>query len=172
MRIIGIDPGSRCTGVGIIDTDARGRMQPVFHTALKVGQEATFPLRLKRIFDELGTVIETYAPTVAGVERVFVAHNVDSALKLGQARGAAICALSCHALTVHEYAATEVKQAVVGKGRAAKEQVQHMVALLLGLDLPLQADAADALAIAITHAHMQRGRERLQMGQMTWSRRR
>lgn len=171
-RILGIDPGSRFTGIGIIDVDAHGKLSHVFHTALTVGQEATFPLRLKRIYDEVCAIIGQYAPAECGIERVFMARNADSALKLGQARGAAICAVVSQGVEVHEYAPTEVKQAVVGGGRAEKAQVQHMVGMLLGLKGPLQADAADALAIAITHAHTRQSTQRLGVSRGNWRRHR
>lgn len=167
-RVIGIDPGSRFTGVGIIDVDARGKLAHVAHAALAVGTEATFPLRLKRIFDEVCAIIDTHQPDECGIERVFMARNADSALKLGQARGAAICAVVSRGVEVHEYAATEVKQSVVGSGRADKTQVQHMVAMLLGLKGPLQADAADALGIAVTHAHMRASVQRLGLARKSW----
>lgn len=171
-RIIGIDPGSQRTGVGIIDVDAQGRLTHVFHGALVVVGEATFPLRLKRIFDELSDIIRTHRPTECGIERVFMARNADSALKLGQARGAAICAVVNQGIAVHEYAATEVKQAVVGSGRGDKAQVQHMIGVLLGLQGPLQPDAADALAIAVTHAHTREGLARVGIPRTAWRRRR
>ena len=152
-RIIGIDPGSQRTGVGIIDVDDGGKLVHVFHGALAVAGEATFPLRLKRIFDQLCDIIAAHQPAECGIERVFMARNADSALKLGQARGAAICAVVSRGIVVHEYAATEVKQSVVGSGRGDKAQVQHMVGVLLGLKGPLQADAADALA-KIGRAHV------------------
>ncbi len=171
-RILGIDPGSQRTGVGIIDVDAQGRLIHVFHTALVVVGEATFPLRLKRIFDELGDIIATHCPTECGIERVFMARNADSALKLGQARGAALCAVVSRGVTVHEYAATEVKQAVVGSGRGDKAQVQHMVGVLLGLRGPLQPDAADALAIAVTHAHTRASLARVGIPRSAWRRHR
>lgn len=153
-RILGIDPGSVRTGVGIVDSDSTGRASHVFHVALNIGDAESFPLRLKRILDELGALIERYHPDEVAIERVFMAKNPDSALKLGQARGAAICAAVLRSLPVHEYAPMQIKQAVVGRGVAEKTQVQHMVGVLLGLQgAPLQADAADALAIAITHAH-------------------
>ncbi|WP_266157658.1 crossover junction endodeoxyribonuclease RuvC [Dyella silvatica] len=150
-RILGIDPGSQRTGVGIIDVDAGGKLSHVFHAGLLVSGEASFPLRLKRIFDELCAIIAAHQPDECGIERVFMARNPDSALKLGQARGAAICAVVSQGIAVHEYAATEVKQAVVGSGRGDKTQVQHMMGVLLGLKGPLQADAADALAVAVAH---------------------
>lgn len=153
VRIIGIDPGSRHTGVGIVDVDAAGRTRHVFHTALNLVGNEDFARRLKQIFDELGAIVAAYAPQEAAIERVFVARNPDSALKLGQARGAAICAVVQHGIGVTEYAAREVKQAVVGTGAGDKTQVQHMVGLLLELPGRLQADAADALAIALAHAH-------------------
>ena len=153
VRIIGIDPGSRHTGIGIIDVDAAGRTRHVFHTALNLVGNEDFARRLKQIFDELGAIVAGYAPQEAAIERVFMARNPDSALKLGQARGAAICAVVQHGLGVTEYAAREVKQAVVGTGAGDKSQVQHMVGLLLELPGKLQADAADALAIALAHAH-------------------
>lgn len=170
-RIIGIDPGSQRTGVGVIDVDAQGTLSHVFHGALAVAGEETFPLRLKRIFDGLAAIIAEHRPAECGIERVFMARNADSALKLGQARGAAICAVVSHGLAVHEYAPTEVKQAVVGSGRGDKTQVQHMVGVLLGLKGPLQPDAADALAIAVTHAHTRASLARVGIPRTAWRRR-
>ena len=169
-RIIGIDPGSQRTGVGILDVDERGKLSHVFHAALVVAGEASFPLRLKRIFDELSDIIGAHRPDECGIERVFMARNADSALKLGQARGAAICAVVSQGIVVHEYAATEVKQAVVGSGRGDKSQVQHMIGVLLGLKGPLQADAADALAIAVTHAHTRASLGRVGIPRTAWRR--
>ncbi|AND69679.1 holliday junction resolvase [Dyella thiooxydans] len=169
-RILGIDPGSQRTGVGIIDVDAQGKLCHVFHGALVVGNEASFPLRLKRIFDELCDIIAAHRPSECGIERVFMARNADSALKLGQARGAAICAVVSQGIAVHEYAATEVKQSVVGSGRGDKTQVQHMIGVLLGLKGPLQADAADALAIAVTHAHTRSSLARVGIPRTAWRR--
>ena len=156
VRIVGVDPGSQRTGVGIIDVDATGRSRHVFHTAINLLAADDFAGRLKCLFDTLGAILAEHAPQEAAIERVFLARNPDSALKLGQARGAAICALAQHGLAVNEYAARAVKQAVVGTGAGAKQQVQHMVGLLLELPDRLQADAADALAIALTHAHTRR----------------
>jgi crossover junction endodeoxyribonuclease RuvC len=154
IRILGIDPGSVRTGVGIVDVDATGRASHVFHTALVLGNADNFPQRLKRILDQLGALIEQYRPQEVAIERVFMAKNPDSALKLGQARGAALCAVVMRDLPVNEYSPMQIKQAVVGRGIAEKTQVQHMVGVLLNLQgTPLQADAADALAIAITHSH-------------------
>lgn len=171
VRILGIDPGSQRTGVGIIDVDPAGKLSHVFHGALAVAGEASFPLRLKRIFDELGEIIREHRPGECGIERVFMARNADSALKLGQARGAAICAVVSQGIAVHEYAATEVKQAVVGSGRGDKAQVQHMIGVLLGVKGSLQADAADALAIAVTHAHTRASLDRVGIPRAAWRRR-
>jgi crossover junction endodeoxyribonuclease RuvC len=154
VRIMGIDPGSQRTGVGVVDVDAAGRTTHVHHQTLGLLDNDSFALRLKQIFDQLGELIERWQPAEIAIENVYVArNNAESALKLGQARGAAICAVVHHGRAVHEYAAAEVKQAVVGRGGAGKDQVQHMVGMLLGLAGPIQADAADALAIALTHAH-------------------
>ena len=160
-RILGIDPGSQRTGVGIIDVDAAGRTTHVYHAPLLLLGEGDFAQRLKRLLLGLAEVMETYQPDEVAIEQVFMARNPDSALKLGHARGAAICAVVLRDLPVHEYAAKEVKLAVVGKGGADKAQVQHMVALMLSLSGKLQADAADALAVAITHAHVRATANRL-----------
>ena len=114
----------------------------------------SLPERLKEIFEGIRAVVEAHRPDEVAVERVFVNRNVDSALKLGQARGAAICAATLTDLPLSEYTPTEVKQAIVGTGRAAKTQVQHMVRALLKLPGTPQADAADALAIALCHHHI------------------
>jgi crossover junction endodeoxyribonuclease RuvC len=172
IRILGIDPGSQRTGIGIIDVAADGRTLHVFHAAINVLGNDTFHLRLKQIFDELTEIIEVHAPAEVAIERVFMARNPDSALKLGQARGAAICAVVNQGLSLAEYAAKEVKQAVVGGGDADKSQVQHMVGVLLGIPGKLQADAADALAIALTHAHTRSSVERLGIPRTAWRRRR
>ncbi len=171
VRILGIDPGSQRTGVGIIDVDDAGRATHVHNAALVLLGEGDFALRLKRLLLGLAEVIETWRPQEVAIERVFMARNADSALKLGQALGAAISAVVMRDLPVHEYAATEVKLAVVGKGGAEKAQIQHMVGLMLNLHGKLQADAADALAIAITHAHVRATARRLGVNtQQAWSR--
>ncbi len=172
IRILGIDPGSQRTGIGIIEVDESGRSRHVFNTALQLLGNDTFSSRLKQIFDEVSAIIEHYAPQEAAVERVFMARNPDSALKLGQARGAAICAVVNRGLSISEYAAREVKQSVVGTGSGDKTQVQHMVCVLLNLSGRLQADAADALAIALTHAHTRASVERLGVPRVAWRRRR
>ena len=171
IRILGIDPGSQRTGVGIIDVDAAGKATHVYHAPLLLLGEGDFSQRLKRLLHSLGEVIDRYQPQEVAIERVFMARNPDSALKLGHARGAAICAVVLRDLPVHEYAAKEVKLAVVGKGSAEKEQIQHMVGLLLSRKGKLQADAADALAVAITHAHVRATAHRLGINvQQAWSR--
>ena len=169
---MGIDPGSQRTGIGIIDADSAGGVRHVYHDALHLLDNATFPLRLKQIFDDVCRLIAEHRPAEVAIERVFMARNPDSALKLGQARGAAICAAVHCGLTITEYAPKEIKQAVVGGGGAAKPQVQHMIGILLNLSQRLQADAADALAIAITHAHTRASVQRIGIPRTAWRRRR
>lgn len=171
-RILGVDPGSQRTGVGIIDTDPTGKTVHVFHATVKLLDNDSFMLRLKQLFEELGAIIETYRPDEVAIERVFMAKNPDSALKLGQARGAALCAVVTRNLSVAEYAPKEIKQAVVGGGGADKAQIQHMVGVLLQLPGKLQADAADALAIALTHAHTRATTQRIGIPRTAWRRRR
>lgn len=151
VRILGIDPGSRITGYGLIDTDGRHSVY-VGSGCLQVAGDGLAE-RLGMIFHELGAVIDEFRPVQFAVESVFMHRNADSALKLGQARGAAICAAVTRELPVAEYAPREIKQAVVGKGGADKRQVQHMVRVLLNLADTPQADAADALAVALCHGH-------------------
>ncbi len=170
-RILGIDPGSQCTGIGIIDVDAAGKTTHVFHAPLRLLGEGEFAQRLRRLLDGIAEVIDTWKPDEVAIEKVFMARNPDSALKLGHARGAAMCAVVLRDLPIHEYAAKEVKLAVVGKGAADKVQVQHMVGLLLNLQGKLQSDAADALAVAITHAHVRASANRMGVGvREAWSR--
>ena len=171
IRILGIDPGSQRTGVGIIDVDEAGRATHVFNTALVLLGEGDFALRLKRLLVGLTALLEEWRPQEVAIERVFLARNPDSALKLGQARGAAISAVVLRDLPVHEYAAKEVKLALVGKGGAEKAQIQHMVGVMLNLKGKLQADAADALAVAITHAHVRATANRIGVDvRAAWSR--
>ncbi len=154
-RILGIDPGLRITGFGVIDTLGQ-EMRYVASGCIKTG-EGSLPERLKIILDGVREVIATYQPDQVAIEIVFVNVNPQSTLLLGQARGAAICgAVSCD-LPVAEYTALQVKQAVVGHGKAAKEQVSHMVERLLALEGRPSTDAADALACAICHAHGSQG---------------
>jgi crossover junction endodeoxyribonuclease RuvC len=170
-RILGIDPGSQRTGIGIIEVDEAGRSRHVFNCAINLLDNESFASRLKQIFDDIGAIIADHAPSEAAIERVFVSKNADSALKLGQARGAAICAVVSRGLSVSEYAAREVKQSVVGTGAGDKSQVQHMVGVLLNIREKLQADAADALAIALTHAHTRSSIARLGVAGIAWRRR-
>lgn len=152
-RILGIDPGSLITGFGIIDSDGRDSRCVEFG-AIQVKAD-TLPEKLGLIFHQVSEVIETWQPTQMAIEEVFMSRSAGSALKLGQARGAAICAGIVAGLPVAEYSARQVKQAVVGTGAADKTQVQHMVRMLLNLSETPQTDAADALAIALSHAHTQ-----------------
>lgn len=154
-RILGIDPGSRITGYGVIDCTG-GRNQYVASGCVRV-PDVALPERLKVIFESVRALIAEYEPSQFAVEQVFVNRNPDSALKLGQARGAAICAGVLHGLAVSEYSPREVKLAIVGRGGAEKGQVQHMVMALLELGACPQADAADALAVALCHSHTARG---------------
>lgn len=152
IRILGIDPGSIITGYGVIDTDGSHSVH-VASGPLRVKAE-TLPERLKLIFEGITAVILEHQPEVVAIEKVFMDKNADSALKLGQARGAAIVAAVMQDKPVAEYTPRHIKQAVVGKGSAAKEQVQHMVKILLNYQGKLQADEADALAVALSHGHI------------------
>ncbi len=152
QRILGIDPGLRVTGFGVIERQG-SRLLYIASGCVKSVQDAGLPERIRTIFSGIGEVISTYSPTQAAVEKVFVNVNPQSTLLLGQARGAAISALVHAGLPVAEYTALQIKQAVVGQGKAAKEQVQAMVVRLLELPAAPASDAADALACAICHAH-------------------
>ncbi|MCI0655064.1 MAG: crossover junction endodeoxyribonuclease RuvC [Methylococcaceae bacterium] len=163
-RILGIDPGSRITGFGVID-DTSGGLRYVASGCVRVTREP-FSERLKQIFEGIGAVVREHRPDQLAIEQVFMHKNADSALKLGQARGAAICAVIAHELPVYEYAARQVKQALVGSGSAEKCQVQHMIRVLLGLQGELQADAGDALGVALCHIHIQQTRKRLNCGRI------
>lgn len=149
--ILGIDPGSRITGYGVIEQN--GRQLRYIDSGCIRPDCSDIPHRLLSIFEGVDEIIRQYRPHQASVEQVFLARNPDSALKLGQARGAAMVAIMKHGIAVAEYSARQIKMAVVGTGGAQKEQVQHMVTRLLALPRSPQADAADALAAAICHAH-------------------
>jgi len=160
MRILGIDPGSRVTGIGIIDSDGR-YSKHVYSTCIRLNN-APFPSRLGKIYKDIELIIREFQPHQVAIEDVFLSNNPSSALKLGQARGAAICAAVVQDIPVFEYSAREIKQAVVGKGNADKSQVQHMVKLLLNISGKIQSDTADGLAIALSHAHVGSTKLRLQ----------
>lgn len=156
LRILGIDPGSRLTGFGVIDV-SRGRVSYVSSGVIRI-PATPFPQRLGVISRGISEVIETYRPAVVAVEEVFLAKNPSSALKLGQARGAAITAAVLAELPVQEYATRLVKQAIAGTGAADKSQIQYMVSKLLKLSSEPSEDAADALAIAMCHYYHGRGK--------------
>ena len=155
MRILGIDPGSRITGFGVIDVpdDFRGQTQHYVASGVIKTSLGELPERIAEILEGITEVIATYHPTVSSIEKVFVNVNPAATLMLGQARGAAIAALVLAKLPVHEYTALQIKQSVVGQGKAQKEQVQEMVKRLLRLPAVPSADAADALAAAICYAN-------------------
>ncbi|HEV2961202.1 MAG TPA: crossover junction endodeoxyribonuclease RuvC [Candidatus Angelobacter sp.] len=154
MRVMGIDCGSEYTGFGVVEQLENHDLVRCVSGAIKLKTKDAMPLKLRRIFAELTVVIHEYRPEFVAIEDVFYAVNVKSALKLGQIRGVAMLAASSCGLEVAEYAPLAIKSAVVGYGRAEKQQVQQMVARLLHLSEPPQpADAADALAIAICHIH-------------------
>lgn len=151
QRILGIDPGSRITGYGVIDSNGRHSLH-VAHGCVRI-DAPDIAGKLGVIFRGVDDVIEEFRPQVVAIEQVFVARNPGSALKLGQARGAAICAAVMRGLEVAEYSPRSIKQAVVGSGAADKAQVQHMISRLLNLKVTLPADAADALGVSLCHAH-------------------
>jgi len=159
MKILGIDPGSRRTGYGIIEV--RGDQTELIHMGVINAGDGIFPERLGTIFSALRELIDSHVPDEVAIETVFVSRNANSALKLGQARGAAVCAAIASGLPVSEYAPRAVKQAMVGKGGADKQQVQHMVRILLNITEALPEDAADALAVALCHQHTQQTLSRI-----------
>jgi crossover junction endodeoxyribonuclease RuvC len=159
MRVLGVDPGTHTSGFGIVAEEDH-KLFYVVSGGISPSAKQPFPKRLKKIYEELEKIIVKYKPHVVVVEDLFVSKNIKSALKLGHARGVAILAAMNAGLPVFEYAPLEVKQAVVGNGKAEKKQVQIMVKTLLDLPkVPHPADAADALAAAICHIHSSRLRE-------------
>ena len=160
MRILGIDPGSRITGYGVI-TASGHELGFIACGTIRTGGEADFSRRLLTIFRDLCEVIETHQPEVAAVEDIFISSNPRSALKLGHARGAAVVAAQHSGLSIVDYTPRRVKQCVAGYGQAEKSQVQSMVRTLLALDSTPSQDAADSLAVAICHAHHAIGNGRL-----------
>ncbi len=151
-RILGIDPGSRITGYGIIESH-RGQLGFIACGIVRTTPGYPFSVRLNEIFDGINEVVQMHGPTVAAVEDVFLSSNPRTALKLGQARGAAVVAAMQNGLAVSDYSPRKIKQAVAGYGQAEKEQIQHMVRVLLCLKGAPSSDAADALAVAICHAN-------------------
>lgn len=152
-RILGIDPGSRITGFGVLDFDG-SQSRYVECGCIRV-QGETMPERLSNIFEGVTNVVEQHNPDQLAIEQVFMHKNAASALKLGHARGVALVAGQLRGLSVYEYTATQVKLAITGRGRGTKEQVQHMIRILLSLSASPQQDASDALAVALCHAHTQ-----------------
>jgi crossover junction endodeoxyribonuclease RuvC len=153
MRVMGIDPGSHCTGFGIVE-EIKGVLHPVHWNSVRSSPKDTFPDRLKRIYDELVLAIEKFKPNVVSVEDLFYATNVKTVIKLGQTRGVTLLAAVNCGVEVAEYSPLEIKQSVVGYGRADKNQVRDMVTILLKLkEKPEPFDASDALAAAICHIH-------------------
>lgn len=159
IRILGIDPGSRLTGFGVLDVD--GEDAAYVASGIVRSLDGDFPARLKCIYESMTSIMDEYRPQAVAIESVFMARNAGSALKLGHARSAALCATFSFDVEVHEYAPREIKQAIVGKGSASKEQIQHMVVRLLGLPESPVEDAADALAAALCHSHQRRLKRQL-----------
>jgi crossover junction endodeoxyribonuclease RuvC len=158
-RILGIDPGSRLTGFGVLDFVGD---KPAYVASGTIKSlDGDFSQRLRQIFESVNEIVARYEPDIVAIESVFMARNAGSALKLGHARAAALCATFEFDVEVFEYAPREIKLAVVGTGSASKEQVQHMVVSILQLDSSPAADAADALATAICHGHRRRMDEQL-----------
>lgn len=159
MIILGIDPGLNVTGFGLIEVGGNHAAYLASGCIRASGSELAGRLRI--IFEGIQELIETHRPDEAAIENVFMHRNASSALKLGQARGAAICAMVTRGLAVHEYTPAQIKQSMVGRGAADKEQVRHMVCALLGLRVPPRLDASDALACALSHLHFSRTHARL-----------
>jgi crossover junction endodeoxyribonuclease RuvC len=159
-RVLGIDPGSRVTGYGVIESDGTRSRHLGSGCIRTVAGE--FPMRLGQIFRGIAEVLEDWQPHEVAIEQVFVARNAASALKLGQARGAAISAIVTRELPVYEYTPAAVKQGLVGNGRAEKQQVQHMVQVILGMQGHMGLDESDALAVALCHAHSSATRRQIE----------
>ena len=157
MRVLGIDPGSRRTGWGVVELEGT-RLKPIAAGTIAVPAKLALHVRLRRIHHELGELIVAHAPGEVAVEEIFFAKYANAALKLGHARGVALLAAAQADLDVHEYPPAIVKRTVVGRGAADKNQVGRLVSALLGLKEPPDEDAADALAVAITHIQASRSR--------------
>ena len=164
MRVMGIDPGSLCTGYGIVE-EAGGQLTSIHFGSITSQSKNPFAQRLKTIYDGLASVMEEYQPNAVAVEDIFFAANAKSTIKLGQTRGVALLAAAQADITLAEYTPLEVKQSVVGYGRADKHQVRDMVTAILKLkQKPEPLDASDALAVAICHLHSYQAKARLKAG--------
>lgn len=163
MRVLGIDPGSRSTGLGVVEA-AHGRLSAVAYSCVRMGNHE-LPKRLAEIYHSVQRMIAKHAPDAVAVEKVFFARNANSALVLGQASGCAVCAAVVAGCEVTEYSALQIKRAVVGTGSAKKEQVQHMVRVLLGLRTQPNFDEADALACAICHIHTKQVEQKIEQSE-------
>lgn len=160
MRVIGFDPGTATTGYGVIETTG-SRLRHVAHGVIRTAPKEHFASRLKTLFDETTRLLETYKPAAAAIEKLYFSQNVTTGIAVAQARGVIALAAAQAQLTIGEFSPLEVKNAVVGYGKAEKRQVQEMVKILLNLDAPPRPDdAADALAIAICQLHAQRPSEK------------
>ena len=157
MRILGIDPGSRKTGYGLIE-HSNNKSRHLDSGFIRLNEKETLSDRLLMLSIELGKIIDRLNPNCGAIEKVFYAKNAQSALSLAHARGVILLKFSEKQLPIHEYQALKVKQTVVGAGRADKEQIKHMVKILLKINDSLQEDQADALAVALTHAHLWRAK--------------
>lgn len=163
IRVLGIDPGSLITGYGIITVQG-SKNHFVDCGFIETSSKDHLAVRLKTIYEGIAVLIQQFQPDQVAIEQVFVHRNAGSALKLGQARGAAICAAAVANLPVSEYSPRTIKQAVVGRGSADKSQVQHMIKALLSLPEPPLTDSADALAVALCHGHMSQTMRQIQQG--------
>lgn len=161
MRVLGIDPGSLVTGYGIVESSGRGEVIHVCHGRITCGPNLALEERLKRIFEGLRGIISSHSPEVMAVEKVFVARNVSSALKLGHVRGIVILSAVEEGLKVFQYTPMEVKKAVTGYGRAEKGQIRSMVSRFLGIPVE-DGDAGDALAVALCHLYREGFRRRVE----------
>lgn len=152
MRILGIDPGSRYTGFGVIDFSGFNHYSYVVSGVIKTNPKDNLPLKIHTLATSVQEIIDTYRPDEVAIEQVFININSAASLVLGQARGGILTAVSLKEIPIHEYTALQVKKAVVGNGKASKEQVQHMLVNMLKLSAIPAADAADAIAVALTHS--------------------
>jgi len=168
MVVLGIDPGTAITGYGVVKDSPDGRLYDLCYGVIRTTPKTPFQFRLKKIHEEIASLIEQYKPEVMAVEQLFFGKNASSALSVGQARGVVILTAIQADLDIHEYTPLQVKGAVTGYGRAEKIQIQQMVKLLLGLsEIPKPDDAADGLALAICHLHSHKMRKIMDVGRDT-----